>query len=254
MAAALSTETPYSLTRAPGQALRGYVQLAAPGPVGLFIHGFRSHADGDKARALAAHAQRRGYAWARFDLSGHGESDGDFCDFRISALRDDVLALMNALARPVVLVGSSMGAWLAVLATVLQPQQVRGLVLIAPGFDFLATVYANLSDEEQARWQRHGCHRFGSAWEPFPYALPFAALADARALHVLERPLALPCPLHIVHGRDDEVVPVNVSERFLKLTAAPAKTLEIIEGGDHRLHSGLPAICQAVDRQFASCR
>lgn len=246
----LPAETPFSLQREPGHVLRGFAQLAAPGPVGLFVHGFRSHANGDKARALAAHAERRRYAWARFDLSGHGESDGDFCAFRISALRDDVLAVMNHLGRPVVLVGSSMGAWLAILATLHQPSQVRGLVLIAPGLDFLAAIYSALSAEEQALWAQRGCHRLTSPWEPCPYALPFAALADARDMHVLERPLELPCPVHIVHGRRDEVVPLSVSERFLNLTTAPSKTFDIVDDGDHRLHSGLPAIYRAIDRQF----
>lgn len=248
MTSPLPAETPFCLQRAPGHALRGYAQLAAPGPVGIFVHGFRSHAGGDKARALAAHAGERGYAWLRFDLSAHGESDGDFCDFRISALRDDLLAVMAALARPVVLVGSSMGAWLSVLASLARPTQVRGLVLIAPGFDFLAEIHAGLSDEERALWQQRGCHRFHSTWEAHPYALPFDALADARTVHVLERPLNLPGPVHIVHGRHDEVVPLRVSERFLKLTTAPAKSLKIIDHGDHRLHAGIPAICEAIDR------
>lgn len=248
----LPAETAFTLERAPGHWLRGYAQLARPGPVGIFVHGFRSHAGGDKSRALAAHAERRGYAWARVDLSGHGESDGDFCGFRISGLRDDLLAVMAAVARPTVLVGSSMGAWLSVLATLARPTQVKGLVLIAPGFDFLATIYSKLSADEQTLWRHRGCHRFRSAWEPFPYALPFEALADARALQVLERPLELPCPVHIVHGRHDEVVPLTVSEHFLNITAAPAKSLEIVEDGDHRLHSGLPAIARAVDGAFSA--
>ena len=251
MPSALSTETAFTLEREPGHRLRGYAQLGPSGPVGIFVHGFRSHADGDKSRALAAHAERRGYAWVRVDLSGHGASDGDFCAFRISALRDDLLAVMAEVSRPAVLVGSSMGAWLSVLATLARPAQVNGLVLIAPGFDFLATIFSNLSAEEQTRWQRRGCHRFQSPWEPLPYALPFEAVADARALEVLEHPLELPCPVRIVHGRRDEVVPLRVSERFLNLTAAPAKALEIVEDGDHRLHTGLSAICQAVDKIFS---
>lgn len=251
MPSALPAETPFTLEREPGDRLRGYARLAPPGPVGIFVHGFRSHADGDKSRALAAHAERRSYAWVRVDLSGHGESDGDFCAFRISALRDDLLAVMAEVARPVVLVGSSMGAWLSVLATLTRPAQVKGLVLIAPGFDFLATIYSNLSSEDQTRWQRRGCHRFRSPWEPFPYALPFEAVADARAMQVLERPLELPCPVHIVHGRRDEVVPLSVSERFLKVTTAPTKSFETVEDGDHRLHTGLPAIFRAVDRMFS---
>lgn len=252
MPATLPAETPFSLQRRPNHVLRGFAQLATGGPVGIFVHGFRSHADGDKSRALAAHASARGYPWLRLDLSAHGKSDGDFCDFRISSLRDDVLAVMATVARPVVLVGSSMGAWLSVLATLERPGRVKGLVLIAPGFDFLARIFSELSREDQALWQRRGCRRFESAWEPFPYALPFEAVRDARALQVLDKPLALPCPVHIVHGRHDEVVPLSISERFLKLSSAPAKSLEIVEDGDHRLHTGLPVICRAIDGVFAA--
>jgi pimeloyl-ACP methyl ester carboxylesterase len=128
---------------------------------GVFLHGFRSDCDGSKAIALAQHAEHRGYSWVRFDLSGHGRSDGDFTTFTITDAVRDVLAVLEALApRPVVLVGSSLGGWLSVLAAQHAPQQVRAMLLIAPAFNFVQNFLAALPAEELRRWARQGIRRF----------------------------------------------------------------------------------------------
>lgn len=225
-----------------------------PAPVGVYLHGFRSHSAGNKSLALVRHAQRRGRAWLRFDLSGHGASAGRFRDFRISHAVADVEA---ALASPacaharVVLVGSSLGGWLAVLAAKRQPTRIAGLVLLAPGFDFLQRQFDAMSAAAQAQWRAEGVHTFASHYDPSHYELEYAAVTDSEHHRVLSAPLALRCPVHIVHGDADEIVPLRVSEDFLaQLTAAPgcpAPAFTRVPGGDHRLSGAGTAITDAVD-------
>ena len=252
----LTGEFPFSLQTAHG-ILRGWQQETGSGPIGVFIHGFRSHCGGAKARALARHAQTHAYSWLRLDLRGHGQSDGDFSTFSLSGLGQDLEAVLAHLSpRPVVLVGSSMGAWLAVLGARQQQHasnsQIQGLVLIAPGFNFMQSYAANLTPAELRQWQCAGTRVCTSAAEPDAYILNYAAVTDAAQFDVLSAPLTLSCAVILIHGENDAVAPVSLSQRFARLLTAPYKRLQIIPGGDHRLLAGLPEIYQAVDQIWLS--
>lgn len=239
-------EREYSVRTARG-VLRGYLD-DRPGPLGVFLHGFRSNADGTKATALAAHARARGRAWLRIDLSGHGRSDGEFAAFRLSHLLDDVLCVLAAFPqRPVVLVGSSMGAWLSVLAAE-RCAAVRALVLLAPGFNFIQEHFGALPADQCAHWERVGRLRFDDPYEGGAYELDHAILADAAPFDVLNRPVRLSCPVVILHGNADEQVPLSVSRRFLATLNAPEARLQVVPGGDHRLTRAVPQITAEVDR------
>lgn len=248
----LPEERPFVVTHA-GRTLRGHLR-DAPGPVGLFLHGFASHAAGNKSLALARHAAQRGYAWLRMDLSGHGESDGAFQDFRLSTLLADVEAILASLSdRPVLLVGSSMGGWLAVLAALRRPRQVCGLVLIAPAFNFIQTHFGALPPAELAGWEHAGWRDFEDRYEGVGYRLHHDVLADAAPFDVLAAPVALACPMILIHGEHDESVPLALSEAFERHAQAPYKELHVIAGGDHRLNAGIPLMCQAVDALWETC-
>lgn len=245
-------ERPFFVTHA-GRTLRGHLR-DAPGSVGLFLHGFASHAGGNKSLALARHAAERGYAWLRMDLSGHGESDGAFHDFRLSTQLADVEAILAALpGRAVLLVGSSMGGWLAVLAALRHPRQIRGLVLIAPAFNFIQTHFGTLPPAELAQWQRAGWRDFEDRHEGTGYRLHHEVLADAEPFDVLAAPVALACPVILIHGEHDESVPLAMSEAFERHVQAPYKELHVVAGGDHRLNAGIPVMCQAVDALWETC-
>jgi len=247
----LPEETPL-VVRRNGVRLYGCRLAQGSDRIGVFIHGFRSDSGGSKSLALAEHAQARGYDWARLDLSGHGRSDGEFADFRLSTLLADVVALVDALApQPLILVGSSMGGWLATLAALRYPARIHGLVLIAPAYNFLQRIFGALPLEELMRWQTDGQHRFASAYGD-DFELGYAVLADAQQFDLLSAPVKLDCPVEIIHGERDEAVPLWVSERFLENLDAPAKALHVIPGGDHRLNSGIPDICVAVDHLWST--
>jgi pimeloyl-ACP methyl ester carboxylesterase len=216
------------------------------GALGVFVHGFRSDANGTKSLAFADHARRRGYSWLRADLRGHGRSDGSFRDFRLSALLDDVLALLDRFpGRPAVLVGSSMGGWLAALAAERRPQ-VRALLLLAPAFNFVQDQLGRLPDAELAAWRREGRRRFADDAGP-GYELEYGVLEDAQPFDCLHRAVPLACPVRIVHGARDDVVPVSVSRAFARACRAPEFELTEIPDGDHRLHAALPLACGAID-------
>src|SRR5436190_7177456 len=130
------TETADFLDRGDGERA-AYRALAGEGPTLVWLGGFNSDMTGTKAQALADWAESRGQAYLRFDYFGHGASSGAFAKGTITRWREDTLAVIDALTEgPLVLVGSSMGGWIACLAALARPQRVAGMVLIAPAADF----------------------------------------------------------------------------------------------------------------------
>lgn len=234
-----------------GALLRGV--LSDPhggGPIGVFLHGFRSDVRGRKAQAVWDHARARGYPWLSLDLRGHGLSDGRIADLRISVLRQDVEAVLAGFRpRPVLLVGSSLGGWLAGLVAQSCPTQVGGLVLIAPAFNFIQQSFAGLPPTELKRWEQEGTRRFADPYSEESYTLDYALLADAHA-QALRPPLTLACPVGVVHGTRDEVVPPSQSARFIEGLSAPVKDLVWVPDGDHRLHSGVGPVLELIDRYW----
>lgn len=224
------------------------------GDAGIYIHGFRSDAAGTKAMALARHAAAQGRSWLRFDLRGHGRSDGAFGDFSISAMLADVEAVITQLRAQrrgkFYLVGSSMGAWLAVLAALRHPDRLKGLLLLAPGFNFIQRHFDTLSAADRMAWQRRGSFPFMDRYGGNSYSLAYAAVEDARKYDVLASPVALACAVTIVHGERDELVPMAPVQRFFDALSAPAKRLVGVPQGDHRLSGFEPLICAELDRMW----
>ncbi len=247
-------ETAFSLESRPHVSLAGFESDTGSGPMGLFLHGFRSNAGGQKALALAAHARGKGYSWARFDLAAHGRSSGEFENQNLSGWLTDALCVAHRYApRPLILVGSSLGAWLAVLMARQSGLKVAGLVLVAPAFNFLQRRYAELPDAVQGLWRAQG---YLSVPDPYGaaadhYRIRHDLVEDAQRHDVLSEPIVLPCPLVIIHGAADELVPVSVSEEFLAHVSAPEQELRVIPGGDHRLTEAIPELLAAVDRLWA---
>lgn len=129
--------------------------------------------------------------------------------------------------------------------------QVAGLVLLAPGFNFLQRQFAAMTPAAQAQWQSTGAYRFASHDDAGHYELEYAAVTDAARHDVLSQPLELRCPVHILHGDADEIVPLAVSEQFLAQLSPPSggppPVFTRVPGGDHRLSGAEAAIARAVD-------
>ncbi len=244
----LPCETPFQIELAQHEVLRGYLHDTGSGPIGVFLPGFASDMQGSKSQLLAQHAQRLGRSWLRFDYRGIGRSDGDFAGLSISRYLEDVEAILALVApRPLVLVGSSMGGWVATLAAQRYPQRIRALLLIAPAYNFIQDYFAALPTEEQKDWQETGLRH----WQLGPYGprfpLAFGAVEDAAAYDLLRHPPRLAIPTLILHGSADDAVPLQRSFTFADLASSPSLAIRVLPGIDHRLQGAERQLLQGVD-------
>ena len=203
------------------------------GPTLVFLPGYMSDMQGSKAVALEAWATREGRAILRFDYSGCGESEGAFEDGTLDVWRDDVLFVIDRLIRgPVVLIGSSMGGWLALLIARALPSQVIGVVGIASAPDFTEWGF---SDEEKARLAKYDRLERASEYGPEPMITTRAFWESGKANRLLQNEIAIDCPVRLIHGQDDPDVPWQISlDIAAQLRSADVQTL-LIKDGDHRL-------------------
>ena len=191
------------MSRSPGG------DVAGSGPTVVWLGGFHSEMIGTKAQALAEWAAARGRDFLRFDYAGHGESGGAFEHGTITRWRGDVLAVIDQLTDgPLVLVGSSMGGWLACLAALARPDRVRALVLIAPAADFTsALLEPSLSAAARAALKRDGMWRAPSAYGDDGYPITRALLEDGARWTILPGPISIKAPTRILQGGGDAEVP-----------------------------------------------
>ena len=212
-------------------------RVAGNGPTVVWLGGFRSDMAGTKAQGLADWALDRGRGFLRFDYFAHGQSSGDFLHGTITRWRGDVLAVVDALTEgPLILVGSSMGGWLALLATLARPERVAGLVLIAPAADFTdklvrpgLTAEARRAIDEDGVWYRPS--EYGDAPYPFTKAL----MEDGARWSLLGAPIGITCPVRILQGGDDPDVPWRHALELAETLEAEDVVYTLIRDGDHRL-------------------
>jgi pimeloyl-ACP methyl ester carboxylesterase len=203
----------------------------------VFLGGFRSDMNGTKALFLEDYCRRHGRAYVRFDYFAHGESSGDFADGTISRWRDDAVAVIDSLTDgPQVLVGSSMGGWIMVLAALARTARVAALVGIAAAPDFTADLLPRRLSEAQMRaLQEQGRVVLPSAYEPAGYLYTRALVEDGNRNLVLRDGLPLACPVRLLHGMADESVPWQQSLKLAERLASADATLTLVKDGDHRL-------------------
>lgn len=226
----------------------------------LFLHGFQSDQRGTKAEALAAFAAEQGRPLVRFDLSGHGQSSGVFQDGTIGLWRADALSVLDRLTTGrQVLVGSSMGAWLALLLAIARPERVAGLLLLAPAPDFTETLmWQGFSPDIQAKILRDGVWLRPSAYSSEPQPISRALIEEGQRWLVLSgAPLKLAARVRILQGDCDMDVPWSHAFKLFQQIEAPETHFTLIKGGDHRLSSPeclqalrdtLAALCAECDR------
>ena len=207
------------------------------GPTVLWIGGFRSDMDGTKALHLEAEARARGWAYVRYDHFAHGASSGDWRQATIGRWRDDAIALIDALEGPVLIVGSSMGGWIALLAALARPRRVSGLVLIAPAPDFTERLmWPGLDDHLRQAILRDGEALFSDPGGLGDYVLTRAMFAEARENWLLlDRPIPVSAPVHILQGKRDEPVPWRHALSLVERLEGGDVILDLIQDGDHRL-------------------
>jgi len=236
------------LTTPQGRIL-AYELTPGAGPPVAFLGGFRSDMTGTKAAYLRDWAIARGRPFLRFDYSGHGASDGRYEDGAIGDWLQDAVAALDLLAAPAVLVGSSMGGWLALLIARAMPDRVAALVTIAAAPDFTRwSLRDALSAADRATLQRSGRIERPSAYG-LPMVITRRLIDEAEAHLVLERPLPLPMPVRMLQGTADADVPAAVTYRLLDDAAGPDIRLMLVKGADHRFSTPdcLTLLAQTLD-------
>ena len=223
---------PEWVTRADGTRL-AVRRIAGKGPTLIFLPGYMSDMQGSKAVALEAWAIKHNRAMIRFDYSGCGESDAAFEDGALTLWRDDILLIIGLLVRgPLVLVGSSMGGWLMLLAALALGDQVKGLVGIAAAPDFTDWGF---SAQEKGQIAKYGRIERASEYGPEPMVTTRAFWESGQANRLLADEIAIDCPLRLIHGQRDADVPWQISlDIAANFRSADVQTL-LIKDGDHRL-------------------
>ena len=209
------------------------------GPGVVFLGGFRSDKEGTKALHLEAWARKHDRAFLRFDYSGHGTSSGAFEDGCVGDWFADAAAIIAELTTgPQILVGSSMGGWIALLLARAMPESVAGMVAIAAAPDFTEDgLWASFDKVQRARIASEGRVEVPSRYGDGPYVITRELIEDGRKHLVLRTPLNLPFPVRFLHGTDDTDVGVSTAYRLLAHSEGEDIRLTVVKNADHRFSS-----------------
>lgn len=250
------------ITVGEGQDARDIAALIRPAravgrPGTVWLGGYRSDMAGSKAEAICAHQASLGAGSVRFDYSGHGVSGGKFTDGTISRWLEESLAVFDRFAEgPQILVGSSMGGWIALrMAQELkargQSDRIAGIVLIAPAPDFTSElIEPELTDEQRRALDTQGYFEEPTPYGPDPDIYTKALFEDGRANRVLDGVIDLDAPVTILQGMEDPDVPWKHALRLVEHLPSTNVDVQLIRDGDHRLSrpEDISRILAAVDR------
>lgn len=210
-----------------------YRHTTGAAPTVVFLPGYASDMTGAKALALEAWAKAEGRAFLRMDYAGCGESEGEFAQQTLADWLGDVLAAIDELVQgPVVLVGSSMGGWLMLLAARARPDRIVGLVGIAAAPDFTDWGF---SQDEKMDLLREGAVRRPNPYGSEPTLYTRAFWSSGEANRVLAGPIAFDGPVRLLHGQQDPDVPWHHSTHLAGLLTSADVQTWLVKDGDHRL-------------------
>ena len=217
-----------------------YRQSEGGAPTLIFFPGFASDMEGAKALAIDAFAAERGLGCLRFDYSGTGSSGGEFADGSLASWLDEALAVVDRLSEgPLIVIGSSMGGWIALHLALRRPDRIAALVGIAAAPDFTQWGFSEAQKQAIVRDGASGpderrIHR--TFWE------------SGQALQLLGHEIAVDCPVRLIHGEDDRDVPLEIAFRLMRRVRSADVQLSVIKGGGHRLSepSEIAAILRVV--------
>ena len=207
----------------------------------VFLGGFRSDMEGTKAAHLAEWCAQNGYDYLRFDYFGHGASSGNFIDGTLSYWHADVLCILDELTDGAqILVGSSFGGFMALLAALARPVQIAGLLLIAPAIDMTERlIWDDMDEARRAQLAHDGVVYRASEYDSDPYPITQALIEDGRQFCLLNNAytdkIDLTCPIRILHGQKDDAVPWALSLELVEALRSDDVRLILFKNGDHRL-------------------
>lgn len=230
---------PQFLTTQRGRKL-AYHKTEGQGPCILFLGGLKSDMDGTKALHLEAWARAAGRAFLRFDYSGHGISSETYEEGCIGDWHEDTLDIVDTLtAGPLIVVGSSMGGWQALLLARERADRIAGFVTIAAAPDFTEDGWwASFTDIQRTQIMAEGEVALPSDYME-PYIVTKRMIEDGRDRLVLRAPLNLPFPVRFLQGTADTAVSVETANRLLAHASGPDMQLLLVKDADHRFSNDL---------------
>lgn len=235
------------------------IHKSGSGPGLFWLGGFMSNMCGGKAEAVEALGQELGLSTTRFDYAAHGQSGGEFRDQTISSWLSDAIAVYEKFAEgPQILVGSSMGAWIALLLNKYLLEQgqppAKALVLIAPGVDFTKRLLPHrFAPEDFPKLETEGELLRESRYGDGPYIYTKDLVEDGNAHSLLDQPLKTGAPVHIIHGGEDPDVPLAHAQEIHRHFLHDDARFTLVPDGDHRLSRPEDlTLMQKIIRSFAS--
>lgn len=205
----------------------------------VFLGGFMSDMTGTKATALEQWAQKNNQSYIRFDYFGHGQSSGKFTDGTISIWKHNVLTVIDTLTEgPQIIVGSSMGGWLMLLAARERPEKTAAIIGIASAPDFTKNLmWDKMTNEQQKELTTNGSIDLPSDYSDEPYPTTLELIEDGKKHLLLDSAIEITCPVQLIHGMKDDDVPYTLSVALAeKLTSQNVQT-HLIKKSDHRMSS-----------------
>ena len=225
-----------------------YKSLKGRGLGIIFIHGLKSDMNGVKAIAVEEFARKNNLNFIRFDFRGHGKSEGKFEEFTISDWRKDLLDIIDNVANgPQILIGSSMGGWLMMLAAKARPQRIKSMIGLAAATDFGKNLYKSLNKKNKKEITTKGITKYTSYG--FSYYLTKKFFIEAEKNRVLKKSFRFSKSLVLIHGLKDNVVEEDVPRNILKKVTGKNVNIIYLKESDHRLstETDLEMITQSID-------
>lgn len=225
-----------------GDMLAYHRSTGPPGcPEVVFCHGLNSTMSGTKALDLQKRAKAEQWGYTRYDNRGHGESSGSFIHCTVGDWIQDAVSVITMVhgknKSPVIVVGSSIGGWAALHAAIQMQPAVQGLVLLAPAVDITGYLTQYTTPEARQRAEKTGIITLSSEYDPDGLDLKLAFLEEGKQHMLLDKPDLIPitCPVRIIHGVGDSVVPHSIASQLMQQLQATDVKLTLIKDGDHRL-------------------
>lgn len=228
--------SPEILTRDDGATI-AYHRIAGAAPGIVFLGGFHSDMTGNKALYLEDYCRRRGQAFVRFDHFGHGSSSGEASMGTIRRWAEDAIAVLDSLTQGrQILVGSSMGGWIMLLAALARPARIDALVGVAAAPDFTEDLlWPRLDPAQRQQLQETGAVTLPSEYDPAGYTYRMSLFEDGRRHLVMRGAIALDCPVRLLHGMADKSVPWRTSLSLAERLTSSDVAVTLVKDGDHRL-------------------
>ena len=202
----------------------------------IFIHGYASDMEGEKAKQIEKFAKKEKVSFVKFDLRGHGKSDGKFEDMLISDWKNDVIEIIDKkTSGKQILIGSSLGGWLMMLASKARTSRIKGMIGLAPAPDFTKDIYKNFKEKTKKQLIKKGYIKIRKWGLNYTFTKNF--FYDGKKNFVLKKKFNFRKPIILIHGMKDEVVSIDKSFEILKKTNGKNIIIKCIKSGDHRLSS-----------------